>query len=146
MANDMASRNHLAGVIMFYVVFIVLLVFEGLLVGFILKIADKLHIHAWGPWIAWVLFIAGASLLAMIELRTTEAGHRMRDPILRFCCWLQRKYGGVGYLVNTIVFAPVATAVALKQTDHPAKEKLSFLSAFLWSTIFVLVLTLIWRS
>ena len=75
----------------FYAVFLVLLAFEGVVVGGVVALARSVHHPAAGPWAAWVLFIVGGTLLGFLELRAIRPYQHMRDPLLRGCCWLQRR-------------------------------------------------------
>jgi hypothetical protein len=134
------------GVWIFYVVFVALLAFEGAVVGGVVEVARSLHHPAIGPWAAWVLFVVGGSLLGLVELRAIRPQQRMRDPLLRACCWLQRRWGAFGYLVNAVIIggAP-GTAVALVQTDHPRRRELTYLAAVLFATVWVPLFVLVWR-
>jgi len=134
------------GVWIFYAVFLVLLVFEGAVVGAVLAAARSLHHTSAGPWAAWVLFVAGGTLLGFVELRAIRPQQRMRDPLLRACCWLQRHKGIAGYAVNAVIIggAP-GTAVALVQTGHPHRRGLTCLAAVLFASVWVPLFVLVWR-
>jgi len=109
------------------------------------EVARAIHHAEIGPWSAWLIFIAGGILLAMLELRSIRPEQRMRDPVLRACCWLQRRYGFLGFSINAMLIggAP-GSAVALAQTQHPRRQELTCLAAVLfaslWVPLFVLVL------
>ena len=134
------------GVWIFYAVFVVLLVFEGAVVAAVLAAARSLHHPSAGPWAAWVLFVVGGTLLGFLELRAIRPEQRMRDPLLRACCWLQRRMGIAGYAVNAIVIggAP-GTAVALGQTGHPHRRSLTVLAAVLFASVWVPLFVTVWR-
>ena len=134
------------GVWIFYVVFLVLLAFEGAVVGAVLAASRTLHHPGAGPWAAWVLFIIGGSLLGLVELRAIRPQQQMRDPLLRACCWLQRHLGVTGFLVNAVIIggAP-GSAVALVQTDHPRRRGLTYLAAVLFASVWVPLFVLVWR-
>jgi hypothetical protein len=134
------------GVWIFYVVFVGLLLGEGLIVGAVLAVARAAHHPALGPWAAWVLFIGGGFFLGWIELRTVRPAQKMRDPILRACCWLQRRHGVLGYLVNAVAIggAP-GSAVALVQTEHPRRRSLTLLAAILFASVWVPLFVFVWR-
>ena len=134
------------GVWIFYAVFAVLLVFEGAVVGAALAAARSLHHPAAGPWVAWALFVTGGTLLGFVELRAIRPEQRMRDPLLRACCWLQRRLGIAGYAVNAVIIggAP-GSAVALVQTGHPHRRGLTFLAAVLFASVWVPLFVLVWR-
>jgi hypothetical protein len=134
------------GVWIFYVVFVVLLAFEGVIVGAVLALARSMHHPGAGPWAAWALFVVGGSLLGLIELRAIRPQQRMRDPLLRACCWLQRHLGITGYLVNAVIIggAP-GSAVALVQTEHPRRRTLTYLAAVLFASVWVPLFVLVWR-
>ena len=70
------------GVWIFYAVFLVLLVFEGVVVGAVLAAARSLHHPSAGPWAAWAVFVVGGTLLGFLELRAIRPQQRMRDPLL----------------------------------------------------------------
>lgn len=134
------------GVWIFYVVFVVLLAFEGMLVGAALAVARSLHHPSAGPWAAWALFVVGGASLGLVELRAIRPQQRMRDPLLRACCWLQRHLGMTGYVVNAVIIggAP-GSAVALVQTDHPRRLGLTCLAAVLFASVWVPLFVLVWR-
>ena len=50
------------GIWIFYAVFVVLLAFEGAVVGAVVAAARALHHPSAGPWAAWVLFVVGVEL------------------------------------------------------------------------------------
>ena len=134
------------GVWIFYAVFLVLLVFEGVVVGAVLAAARSLHHPSAGPWAAWAVFVVGGTLLGFLELRAIRPQQRMRDPLLRACCWLQRHKGIAGYTVNAVIIggAP-GSAVALVQTGHPHRRGLTFLAAVLFASVWVPLFVLVWR-
>jgi hypothetical protein len=134
------------GVWVFYVVFVLLLAFEGVIVGAVLAVARSMHHPGAGPWAAWALFVVGGSLLGLIELRAIRPQQRMRDPLLRACCWLQRHLGIAGYLLNAVIIggAP-GSAVALVQTEHPHRRAFTYLAAVLFASVWVPLFVLVWR-
>jgi hypothetical protein len=134
------------GVWIFYVVFVLLLGFEGVIVGAVLAVARSMHHPSAGPWAAWALFVIGGTLLGLVELRAIRPQQRMRDPLLRACCWLQRHLGIPGYLVNALIIggAP-GSAVALVQTEHPRRHALTYLAAVLFASVWVPLFVLVWR-
>jgi hypothetical protein len=134
------------GVWIFYVVFLVLLAFEGVLVGAVLAAARSLDHPSAGPWAAWALFVVGGTLLGFLELRAIRPQQRMRDPLLRACCWLQRRLGITGYMVNALIIggAP-GSAVALVQTEHPRRRELTCLAAVLFASLWVPLFVLLWH-
>jgi len=134
------------GVWIFYAVFVLLLAFEGVVVGAVLAVARSLHHPSAGPWAAWALFVVGGTLLGFLELRAIRPQQRMRDPLLRACCWLQRHLGITGYVVNAVIIggAP-GTAVALVQTEHPRRRALTCLAAVLFASVWVPLFVLVWR-
>jgi len=134
------------GVWVFYVVFVALLGFEGAIVGAVLAVARSMHHPSAGPWTAWALFVVGGTLLGLIELRAIRPQQRMRDPLLRACCWLQRHLGIGGYLVNALIIggAP-GSAVALVQTEHPRRRLLTCFAAVLFASVWVPLFVLVWR-
>jgi hypothetical protein len=136
-----------SGVWVFYLVFFGFLVGEGFLVGFIVKvIADRWIGVQWlGPYLAWVLFILGGVLLALFELSKTTEGERIRDPILRLACLLQRKARVLGFIVNSIVLGPLAAAVALKNIGHSYQRTLIFVSAILFASFWVPLFVAVWH-
>jgi len=147
---DVASPAPIAaptwGIWIFYAVFAVLLVFEGAVVGAVLAAARSLHHPSAGPWVAWALFVVGGTLLGFLELRAIRPQQRMRDPLLRACCWLQRRLGLAGYAVNAVLIggAP-GSAVALVQTGHPHRRGLTCLAAVLFASVWVPLFVLVWR-
>jgi hypothetical protein len=139
-----ASSNR--GVWIFYVAFIGLLIGESLIVGAVLAIARALHIADYGPWLAWFLFVLGGSVLGWIELSAIRPAQKMRDPVLRACCWLQRRRGVPGYLINALLIggAP-GSAVALTHTSDPHRRGLTFLAAVLFASLWVPLFVFVWR-
>jgi hypothetical protein len=134
------------GVWVFYVVFVLLLVAEGAIVAAILAAARWLGLSSLGPWAAWLLFIAGGSLLGLFELRSITTAQKMRDPILMACCWLQRRLGPVGYIINaTVIGGSPGTAVALKQTGSYRATALTILAAVLFASVWVPLFVYLWR-
>jgi hypothetical protein len=87
---------------------------------------------------AWAIFIMGGSLLGLFELRSITTEQKMRDPILAACCWLQRRAGVLGFLINATVIAgsPGAT-IALKQTGNSHATKLTLLAAVLFASVWI---------
>jgi len=141
-----AKRRGQAGVWVFYAVFVILLVAEGAIVALILAGARRIGEPSLGPWVAWVLFIAGGSLLGIFELRSITTDQKMRDPILRACCWLQRRLGPIGFVVNAAVIGgSPGAAVALKQTGHKQKTELTLLAAVLFASVWVPLFVFLWR-
>ncbi len=134
------------GVWIFYAVFLVLLAFEGAVVGAVVAAARSLHHPSAGPWAAWVLFVVGGTLLGFVELRAIRPQQRMRDPLLRACCWLQRRLGITGYLVNAVIIggAP-GSAVALSQTEDPHRRGLTVLASVLFASVWVPLFVMVWR-
>jgi hypothetical protein len=134
------------GVWIFYAVFVVLLACEGIVVGAVIAAARSMHHPSAGPLAAWALFVVGGTLLGLLELRAIRPQQRMRDPVLRACCWLQRHLGITGYLVNALIIggAP-GSAVALVQTEHPRRRELTFLAAVLFASLWVPLFVLVWR-
>lgn len=134
------------GVWVFYAVFVLLLAAEGAIVAGILAGARWLGVSDAGPWAAWVLFIIGGSLLGLFELRSITTEQKMRDPVLRACCWLQRRLGGLGFLINAAVIGgSPGAAVALKQTGHAHATELTLLAAALFASVWVPLFVFIWR-
>jgi len=134
------------GVWVFYFVFVAMLATEGLIVAGVLAVARSVHHPRIGPWVAWVLFMAGGAILGLLELRAIRPGQQIRDPILRACCWLQRRWGTPGYLVNALLIggAP-GSAVALVQTEHPHRQGLTYLAAVLFASAWVPLFVVVWR-
>jgi hypothetical protein len=134
------------GVWLFYVVFVGVLLGEDLIVGAILAATRAGGIPAAGPWLAWAAFVAGGMVLGLIELRTIQPAQRLRDPVLRACCWLQRRLGVAGYAVNAMLIggAP-GCAVALVQVQHPRRVLLTLAAAVLFASIWVPLFVLVWR-
>jgi hypothetical protein len=145
MGKDQPTDSQL-GVWVFYAVFFGLLAGEGFAVGLVLAVTRWMGYPHVGPWAAWILFIIGGSALAWVELRTIRPAQRMRDPVLLACCWLQRRFGVVGYLVNAgIIGGAPGAAVALSQTSHPRRVSLSVLASIVFASIWVPLFVLVWR-
>ena len=152
-ANKIATRkaNATTGVWVFYVSFFALLGAEGAIVAGIVAVARWIGVPwlgvPWlGPWAAWLIFIAGGFGLGMFELKATITAQKMRDPVLIACCWLQRKLGALGYLVNAVVIGgSPGSAVALKQTGSSHATALTFLAALLFASVWVPLFVFLWR-
>jgi len=134
------------GVWVFYVVFIVLLFGESFIVRLVLATSRHFGHPSVGPWAAWCLFVAGGAGLGFVELKSIRPAQRMRDPILRACCWLQRRLGVIGFVVNAALLggAP-GSAVALVSTRHPRRLFLTCLAAILFATTWVPLFVFLWR-
>jgi hypothetical protein len=143
---DKPSEGPTWGVWVFYLVFVTMLAAEGGVVAAVLAAARSMRHPGVGPWAAWALFIAGGTVLGLVELRAIRPRQRMRDPVLRACCWLQRRLGTFGYLVNALVIggAP-GSAVALVQTEHPHRRRLTYLAAVLFASVWVPLFVWVWR-
>lgn len=145
-STDASTRRGQAGVWVFYAVFLILLVAEGAIVAAVLAGARWLNQPSLGPWAAWVLFILGGSLLGLFELRSITTDQKMRDPILRACCWLQRRLGLLGFVANAAVIGgSPGAAVALKQTGHQHKTTLTLVAAVLFASVWVPLFVFLWR-
>ncbi len=141
-----AESRGQAGVWVFYAMFVVLLVGEGAIVAAVLAGARWIDEPSMGPWAAWILFTAGGSVLGMFELRSIRTDQKMRDPILRACCWLQRRFGPLGFVVNaTVIGGSPGAAVALKQSGHENKTELTLLAAVLFASVWVPLFVFLWR-
>jgi hypothetical protein len=140
------SNSTNRGVWIFYVAFFGLLVGEGLIVGAVIAISRAMHIEGYGGLIAWLLFVLGGAALGWIELRSIRPAQKMRDPVLRACCWLQGRFGVPGYLVNALFIggAP-GSAIALTQTSNPHRHSLTFLAAVLFASLWVPIFVLVWK-
>lgn len=134
------------GVWVFYVVFFVLLAAEGAIVAGVLAGARWLGAPSVGPWAAWILFVLGGSALGLFELRSITTEQKMRDPILVACCWMQRRLGLLGFLVNaTVIGGSPGAAVALKQTGNSRATSLTLLAALLFASVWVPCFVFLWR-
>jgi hypothetical protein len=132
-------------VAIFYAAFIALLIGEGALARAITALAAVVGAGPEGPFIAWALFVVGGCLLGMFELRAFSTERPLRDPILRLCCSLQRRFGVAGFLVNAAVLggAP-GTAVALKKAGRPHPAAKTFLAAVVFATVWIPLYLWIW--
>ena len=134
------------GIWVFYALFVGLHFFEGAIVGAILHLASWLHAGAAGPWAAWVAFVAGGIILGNYELHSINTDQKLKDPLLRFCVWLQRRFGPVGFLINAVVIGgSPGAAIALKKVDHPQKSQLTLLAAILFASVWVPLFVYVWR-
>lgn len=138
------TRRAQANVVWFYFVFLIFVIGEGAIVGGILYVAEH-WLHCNGTLLAWILFVIGASLLSLLELRLTTIGEPLRDPILKAACWLQRRFGFAGLLFNSVVLGSLAASVALKREAHPHRVPLGILAGIIYSSVWVPLFTLVWR-
>lgn len=130
---------------LFYVLFVVMLVAEGLIVGALLNVASWTGDSDAGPYLAWAVFVIGGIVFGEVELRAIRPQQRLRDPLLRACCWCQSHWGILGYLVNSLIIgASPGAAVALRKLDHPRRRSLTWLAAGLFATLWVPIYVLIW--
>ena len=135
-----------AGVLVFYAVFLLLLVAEGAIVAAVLAGTRWMGVAALGPWASWLLFIAGGIVLGMFELRSITTDQKMKDPILRACCWLQRRFGAMGFVINAAVIGgSPGAAVALKQTGIERQTELTVFAAVLFASVWVPLFVFLWR-
>jgi len=76
------------------------------------------------------------SALGYHELRSIQSDQKLRDPILRLCWYLQRRFGPVGFLVNAMLIGcSPGAAIALKKVNHPRRVLLTFMAAILFATV-----------
>lgn len=148
---SMKASNNWLSTLLFYIVFLGFFVAEGFIVVAILAIArDWFNIPRFGAWLAWFLFVLGGMILAVVELRVTHKDQKVRDPILKASCWLQNWdnffFFTIGFLIATLLFGPMASAVALKKSNHSYQITLCFISAILFATVWVPIFVLISRS
>jgi hypothetical protein len=134
------------GVALFYVVFLALSVGEGAFAHVVDELARRAGAGSAGPYIAWVAFVLGGASLGMYELWSVTSDRQLRDPILGACCYLQRRLGGLGFLINAIVLggAP-GTAVALKKAGAPRQRSGTVVAAALFATVWVPLYLWLWR-
>lgn len=143
--DDQRAESNV-GAWVFYVVVVVMIVAEGLIVRTILSIATWLGQAKAGPMLAWLAFVVGGGILGFIELALVRTGQRLRDPVLRACCYLQRKLGLVGFVINaTLIGGAPGSAVALRHVDHPRKRTLTAIAAVLFATVWVPFFVWFWR-
>jgi hypothetical protein len=140
------AKSHRAGVWIFYMIFVAMLAGEGLAVDLILHAARGLGIPGIGAWIAWGLFVLGGAGLGEVELRTIRPRAVLRDPVLRLCCWLQRRFGLAGFVVNAgIIGGAPGAAVALTHVDQRQRRVLTWLAAFIFASVWVPLFVTVWR-
>jgi hypothetical protein len=143
MSTD-TSKTGNANVIWFYLVFLLFVIGEGAIVGGILYAAEH-WIHCNGTLLALAMFVVGASLLSLLELRLTSVGQHLHDPLLRAACWFQRRFGFAGLLFNSVVLGSLAASVALKRENCSNRVVLGILAGVIYSSVWVPLFTLVWR-
>lgn len=137
------SKVRRANVVWFYFVFLLFVIGEGAIVGGILYAASH-WIHCNGTLLAWAVFVIGASLLSLLELRLTSVNQQLSDPLLRAACWFQRRFGFAGLLFNSVVLGSLAASVALKREDCSNRVVLGILAGVIYSSVWVPLFTLVW--
>lgn len=130
-------KRHI-GVAFFYVVFFGFIILEDAVVRAILFFSRKtLHAQWIGPYLAGIVFAIGGVALALIQLHFTSANQSVRDPILKFSCWLFRKFGYAGFIVNSLLLGPPSALFALKRENYEYKLSHSFISAMIFALVWV---------
>lgn len=148
--NDSKVSNEADGVWTYYLVYIVFFVIEGSIVDSALYVANSwLRVPAFGPWLAWILFVLGGIAFGMNQARTTHVDQEFPDPFLKWSCMLQSRAGIVAVPINSIVFGTIGACAALKQVDYPRKNLLYVTSgvvfATFWVPVFLYILPPSWR-
>jgi len=141
-----------AGEWTYYAVWLLLLIGEGSVVGFLTKVVAKwlgLH-HPYGACLAWVIFVVGGVGLGYIFSRKVEVGQDLHGPILRSSAWLmyrKRQWGWLGFvLVATLWGAPTGVCMILKRDGQARRLWLTTFAAVLFASLWVPVFTTIWRQ
>lgn len=134
------------GVVIFYVMFVLMLGLEGAIVHGIDAGASHFRTQGAGPYLAWSLFVLGGGFLGLLELHSVNSDRKLKDPILRTCCYLQSRFGPAGYLLNAMFLGgSPGVAIALKKSGSRHQLAATFLAAVLFASVWVPIYVLIWR-
>lgn len=133
------------GVWTFYAVFVFFAITEGLIVGAILAVSRLLGVSHLGPWLAYVLFILGGFVVGALELKAIDTERELKDPILRACCWLYRRFGAFGLICDAIISGALGTGVALAYAGHRRPYVQLALTSIIFASFWVPIYLFIWR-